>query len=410
MSLFRLRENQSKFGAVIDIGSGSVLVSIIHSEKNKKHPTVVWSHREYAPLRNIKAVDESAKAVMTALMNSAMLLDSKGRKALCDYRSNAKITEVQCTISAPWSYTVTRNINYKQDKEFTVSEKLVQDLLDTIEKKIEEELNQNEKLLQLDLEIIANKTLDLATNGYRTKEPYGNKAKSLKVSQSSAVAQKYLLSAIDEFNQKLLHQVDCHKISFILVLYSVARQLLDQICDVCLIDITFEATEIGVVRDGILTYSTHTSFGSFSLVREISVITGIPLGEAFGHLHSENPLVFIEKLPSSQQSDVEILLDKYTDKIAELFYETGDALTVPQRMVVHSDLESEPLFMELIKKAAKKSTLREPEVVGISQSVLDKFFSHMTKDERPRVPKDTALLISAQFFHNQKASDGFEYF
>lgn len=409
MSFFSVGSIADRYGVIIDIGSGSVLVAIVHSRTNQPHPQIIWSHREHALLKNIDSLEQSAKAVMTALVNASMLLDAEGRKMLFDYDNKAKLSEIQCSISAPWSYTVTKNINYKQENEFEVTEELIQELVGTIQEKIASDIKENEALLRLGLQSITRVTLSLLANDYRVENPIGGNAKTLTISRSNVVSQKYLIDAIDEMNDKLLREAACHKISFILVFFSVTRDLFKHNHDVCLVDVTYEATEIGVVRDGILTYCTHSPFGSFSLAREIANITKVPLHEAFGYLHTDAPYSFLESLPKQQKTEVEAVFESYIVKIVELFQETGDSLSIPKHISLHSDLKSEALFIDLIEKAAKRSIKSEPYVVSISDEIIKKTYDVSTSEVDHKIPADTALLLSAQFFHTMANRPPFEY-
>lgn len=409
MSLFGITQTDDRYGVIIDIGSGSVLVAIVHSNTDSKHPTVVWSHREHAPLRNIDSLEQSAKAVMTALVSATMQLDAEGRKALYDYDSSSTLTEMQCGICAPWSYTVTKNINYNHEEPFAVTHELIEELAQTINEKIQSELQENESLQNLGLRVITHATLQVLSNGYRIPHPTGGEAKTLSVSRASAVTQQYLIDALDELHNKLFPKTVLHKISFILLYYAAVRELFSKQYDMCLVDITFEATEIGIIRDGVLSYSTHTPFGSFSIAREIAQVTGVPLHEAFGYLHTDKPYSFMVSLSKEKRDEIEKIFDAYTDRVSQLFLETGDELSIPKQIALHADLESETLFTDLIENAAKRAIKSVPFITQISNEILK--LQHLSQEKASVVANsaDTALLLSAEFFHKQPMHDSFEY-
>ena len=75
-----------------------------------------------------------------------------------------------------------------------------------------------------------------------------------------------------------------------LVFYCVLRQLAPDTTEVCLIDITHEATEIGIVRDGILKYVTHVPFGTFTIARDIASLCKVPNEEALAYLRGNTAL------------------------------------------------------------------------------------------------------------------------
>lgn len=124
---------------------------------------------------------------MTALMNALLTFDTEARRALHEYDKNATISELQCGISAPWSYTVTKTINYKQDEPFIITENLVEELIRTAAQKITEELEAHESANQLGLAVITKTTMDLLVNGYRTKHYIGQKTNELSLSRQRRI-------------------------------------------------------------------------------------------------------------------------------------------------------------------------------------------------------------------------------
>jgi cell division ATPase FtsA len=254
MSLFSFGKQRHRFGIIIDVGSGSVLTAIVHSNRTAKHPVIVWAHREHIALKEIDSVEKSAHAVLTALMNASLKLDAEGRKALATYHPGAKLTEIQTSIAAPWSYTVTKSINVEQDTEIKITEHLIDELVSAAQRQVEEELKQHSDSINLGLTVITKSTMDLLSNGYRVKHPEGEDASTLQLTQATVVAQQYVIDSLTEIHQKLFPSAKLESMSFILMFYCVIRSLYPHTDDVCLVDITDEASEIGIVRDGSLKY------------------------------------------------------------------------------------------------------------------------------------------------------------
>lgn len=409
MSLFGIKTTKERYGAIVDIGSGSVLIAIVQSSPSKPAPQVIWSHREHAPLKNIDSIEQSAKAVMTALITSGLLLDSDGRSALLQHNPQAKISEIQCAIAAPWSYTVTKTISYSQDKPFLVSEELLAELKQAAEDKVSSDLQENETLEELGLKIISRSVLGVTANGYHVKKPQGATAQEVTFSLSSSITQQYLIEALDDLRDKLIARADIRKLSFILMMFAVTRDLFPQKFDTCLIDVTYEATEIGIVRDGTLSYCTHTPFGVFSLAREIATVTNEPLHEIFARFRTEKPLAFIDTLTEAKQIEIKTILDAYIDKVADLFRETGDSLSIPKQITLHTDVEHESLFVDLIDRAAKKATRLNHAITPINKEIIRQSTVKASESTPQSVINDTALLLSAQFFHNQEQYRTFEF-
>jgi hypothetical protein len=397
-----------RYGALIDIGSGSVLVAIIRSDATKRYPEVIWAKREYAPLRKSASLTDSAKHVMTSLVNALMLLDSEGRKAFLEKTGQTKLPETQVTIAAPWSYTISKNITYSHAEPFTVSRELIDELLRTAHQKVEEEIVQNEKVDQLGLSVITRSVIGLSANGYTQSTANNQRAKTLRVVEASAIAQDYLIHALEEAREKVLPETKLSLYSFILVYFDSIRQLFPETSEYCIVDITFEATELGVVRDGLLSYTTHTPFGSFSLARELSEILGVPLEEAFGYLHTDDPLALITLHSKEAQADAVTVFEKYQEKLVDLFHETGDSLAIPKKIFLHGNLRTENFFAKQISDAARKATNTSHAMYPVSKELVQRNYPAEIAEALTDSDLDTALLISAQFFHTEEQHRKFE--
>lgn len=400
------KNSHHNYGVIIDIGSGSVLVAIVASDRSKSHPEIIWSKREYAPLKQIDSISQSAKNVMTSLINALMLLDSEGRKVFREKTGKNKLPETQISIAAPWSYTVTKSISYRHDEPFTITKDLIEELLRTAHKKIEEELEENERANNLGLEIISRKIISLIANGYSIKFASNQKAKTLQIIEANAIAQEYLVDAINDVKDKVLPDTHISLYSFILLFYYLMREFSPDVNDYCLVDITYEATELGVIRNGALNYSTHTPFGSFSLAREIAGVLKVPLEEAFGYLKQEDPEAFFSQYTATQQHEIEEIFNNYQKRLVDLFHETGDSLAIPKKVYLHGNLFTEPFFKKHVAEAAKKATDGSHAIYTASTELVSRFYS---KEERDLLlaneAQDTAMLISAQFFHTKQAED-----
>jgi hypothetical protein len=249
----------------------------------------------------------------------------------------------------------------------------------------------------------------MLSNGYRVTNPQGSKAKQFSITRANVVAQEYLTNSLDETCEKLFTSRDCRKISFILMMYSVVRDLFPDNYEVCLVDITYEATEIGIVRDGSLQYCTHAPFGSFSLARELAAVLNAPLHETFGYLHTDDPFAFLEKLSVNQKAEIDDIFEAYIKKIHQLFQETGDSLSIPKRIAIHSDNKSEIFFKSMIEKAAKRSLKTAPTITLVSKEILKQTYDENSKTSFLNSHTDSALLLSALFFHTHNKSTFFVY-
>ncbi len=407
--LFSTHKN-TRYGVLIDIGSGSVLTAIVSSESGKTHPEIIWSKREYTPLRKTSALGDSAKSVMTSLMSALMALDSEGRKALYEKTKRHDIDEIQVTVAAPWSYTVTKTISYQTEEPFEITEELISELLRTAEQKVLEEMQEQEKVNELGLAIVAKTTMQVLANGYATNVTAKQMAESVRVIQANAVVQKYLINAVNDAKEKMYPTVNISEYSFMLPYYFVLSDLMDGVNEYCIIDITYEATEFGIVRDGVLTYCSHTPHGAYTIARELAEILSIPLEEAYGYLSCENLDCFVTMTPDTKKSEIDAALLNYRNKLVELFSETGDSLAIPKKIYLHANFSTEDFFANQILTAASQATKMHHVTYRVSEELLTKHYSQEDKTAFLSQKSDTALLLSAQFFHTKEHHNKFEHF
>lgn len=409
MGLFSSTKTKTRYAVIVDIGSGSVLTAIISSNPDNPHPEIIWSKREHSPLRKINSITDSAKSVMTSLMNALMALDGEGRKVFKEKTGHNKLPFLQVTIAAPWSYTATKTISYQHNEDFEITDTLVNELLRTAQQKVQEEMLENEKVHELGLRVVAKTTMQLVANGYPIIVTGKQKAQTLKVIEASAVAQEYLTEAIEDAQNKILPGTELSQFSFMLPFYFVMRDLEKSFSEYCLVDITYEATEIGIVRDGVLNYCTHTPYGSFSLARDLAEALSIPLEEAFGYLNNEDISEFLTAHSAEKQKSAKVVIEAFQVRLAELFKETGDSLAIPKRIYLHGNLDTEPFFNKRVKNAANEATNMQHAVYNVTKEVLTKTYTSEEINSLSESNQDTALLISAQFFHTHGQSENFEY-
>lgn len=408
MGFFSSSHNSVRYGALIDIGSGSVLTALVASDPAKTYPDIIWSTREYTPLRKSASVSDSAKGVMTSLMNALMSLDGAGRKALFEATNQQKIHHLQVTVAAPWSYTATKTISYQNEEPFEVTDTLIAELLRTAEQKVSEEMQEQEKVNELGLTVVARTTMQVIANGYPIRVTNKQKAETVKVIQANAVVQKYLIDAVADAHDKILPEASISQYSFILPYYFVLTDLIEGVNEFCIVDITYEATELGIVRDGILTYTTHTPYGAFSLARELAEVLGVPLDEAYGYLSCEDLSCFVMNTGDEKREEIDAIIEAYRTKLSELFTETGDSLAIPKKIYLHANFSTEEFFATQILAGAAMATRMQHATYNVTHELLTKKYDEAAKAALFEKQGDTALLISAQFFHTKEHHMKFE--
>lgn len=178
------------------------------------------------------------------------------------------------------------------------------------------------------------------------------------------------------------------------IYYDYMRHSFPDTAECCLIDVTSEATEIGVVRENILRHTTHTPIGAYTLAREIAALSKIPKEEAYSYLRGGSTFI-LNKLSEAKQDELGVIIEAYEDRIAELLKQTGDTLAVPKTLFLHCDADSEEFFIQHLKNAAFKAT----GINHVVHPVTSTFLSGTP------VNHDTAIMLSAIYLHAHRDNE-----
>ena len=403
MKLFSSDTHSIRHGLILEIGSGSVLAALVRSEQNQPHPDILWSQRETIKRRTEHDLTATAKDILTCLMNVILQVESAS-KAILD--GNA-LSHMQVSITAPWSYTITKVISYTEEATFAITHALLSSLMEAAQKKIVEELKENELASNLGLTITARATTDIEANDYKIQNPVGQRADTLTLTQVSAVSQTYLTEALSDIHHKVLPRATMERYSFMLLFHCIIRDLQHHMTEYCLVDITDEATEIGIVRGGILRYCTHTAYGIGTLARKVAETLNLPIDQAYSFMREPNYSHTLSELSPEKRSAVENILSSYQQAVTELFHETGDALSIPKVLFLHGSFQTEEFFTEQIGLAAKSATKATHNVHPVTTELLTKSFAPDQKQEMLNKNQDTAILVAAAFFHKQHHCNDF---
>jgi hypothetical protein len=403
MKLFS-HNNDLTVGALIDVGSASVLVAIIASTMDQMVPTLVWSHREHIALRNNNDLEQLAKNVIAAFLSATMSLDTTGRQVLAQALPKAPLPSyLFVTVAAPWSYTVSKTITYSNDSPFTINDTLLRELERSTEQKIALELKETDLVSNLGLAIVTKSTSAMTANGYPIRVVNGQLANTVSLARTNAIIQKYLGDAISECHEKMWGNTTLHRTSFMFAYFSAAATLYTDLSEYCLVDVTYEATEMGVVRDGVLQYCTHMPYGAFSLARDVAKAINAPFGESYGRL------VASDLVTADKNESVTALYRHYESSLTSLFNETGDALSIPKTIILHANVDTESFFSERLKNAAASATGSTHRIIAISKDIVDSFYSTEAIKKELATRHETALLVSAQFFHTNRDNATIEW-
>lgn len=372
--------------AIVDVGSGSVGISIVISDSATDQPEIVWSHREYNLLKESPTLQGNLKSIRTSLINAFLELGTSGMQALQAHVSGLHITSVQVSVAAPWSYTITRTVSINDEHPFVVTQEAIQDLVSKAQELTQTALQENKIAQELGVEVVHSGVTDVRLNGYSIKKVANQEGRTLSISFMQSAVEDDILAALYDNTNKIVPKAKVEVYSFMHIMYCTLQKLTPDTTEICLVDATNEATEIGIVRNGVLKHVTHTNFGAFTLARAIATVCNIPNEEAYTYLRNMDATV-----TSTNTDKVEAVVEKYENAIVALLKQTGDTLSIPKSIFLHSDKRTEAFFAKHIQNAAHTATTLKHTVHKITSQLLDE----------KEVSTDTALALGQYYFNKE---------
>lgn len=389
MFLHRRSTNQIPCGAVVDIGSSSVGIAIVVVEPEQTTPTLLWSHREHSLLRTTTTLADSERKLQTALVNAFLELSNTGLKALTAYNDQLALTDIDVSIAAPWQYTNAKCVNFTDTEPFVVDEQLLADLTKLAADQAFEQVSAISTLSDLQLEIVTQERIGITLDGYRITSFNGRKTTELSFVHLVSLTTKSLIASINEYAEKIAPLAKVSIRPFILNYYKTIEYLYPHTLEACLIDVTNEATELAIVRDGTIRHINHIAIGSFTIARKIAEALDIPTEEAFTYL-KHGTEYGIATMPEKVRKQVDTVFSAYQTELITMFKNTGDDLLIPFSLFVHTDFDTQHFFNSTLKKAAKETTGGEHTIHPVTAQLISE--SH---------EGDTAILLDVRRFYEQ---------
>lgn len=396
MALLASEATRGRYIALLDIGSASVTASIAYSVPDAD-VEIIWSTREHVEFKHQKNRHETGKRLMSALTNCVLELGQQGLKVVRERDASAHIHTTQVSVAAPWSYMVTKQVHYSKDTPFVVTNSLYRDLLHSLETAVDDDLAEHEAAQELGLEIVARSVTAFRINGYAASAPAQQEATTLDLTLSNTIIQNYLYDVIEDAHNKVLVRSDLYTISFVLMLYHVLEDIHPEMQEYCIINQTMEATEIAVVRDGKLTYSTHEPYGLMNLARDMSEAFGVPVEDTYGSILSHNFDARYDAASKAVQKKVDAVLSTYHQTIGSLLHQTGDGFTIPKSLYVHTNSCTYKFLSKHITQGAKQLT----GLTHISHNVDRELLRECGNVNEQETERSCVEIVSAYYAHTQ---------
>lgn len=386
MALFSFFGTQKEeVSIVLDIGSGSVGVSVVAFRK-KQRPEVLYTTREDIAHYEHPGFDRFFHAMLNTLEIATVRLHREAfeKNGLQKFRAN-DIKHIHCILASPWYNATTKILIYERKVPFVVTESVVDDLVEQslVEKKEDEHMGSAKEVAPT--KIIERKVVQILLNGYETSKPYGQNVSRVEVALFTSSVVQAIGSRIQGVVRKtwLNRKILFH--SFALASFMVTRDLFPKDDNFMLIDITGEVTDIFFSKSGVLLETSSTPYGKNSVLRDIARTMRTTPGEALSRLRQYTANTITKE--ASEKVAAALLAAKakwisYFETVLSYVIETE---SIPHTVYVMADPDVGPTFSTWVASnvmGQKKPGAQQYQVTYLTEKILDERVSFKTAKER----------------------------
>jgi hypothetical protein len=249
MSLFgNFFKHDARSVVLVDVGSASVAGAYAHFKKGEA-PAIVYTKRVPIVPREGRSVAEDMERAL-GLLTDALI--TEGAPELARVTGSGRASGVLASISTPWQETVIRTETIEKPKPFTFSHSVLADAMNA-DTPAEGKTIAEESVVATFLD------------GYETSVPFGKRASRASVVILSSSLDAGVAEVVTKQLQRAYHTHDVRLTAFAPVAYAVFRDVYPHEKDFLILDVTGEASDLTLVKRGVLVSTLSTPHGTNQL-------------------------------------------------------------------------------------------------------------------------------------------------
>jgi cell division ATPase FtsA len=281
---------------VLDIDSNSIGAMVI--EKQKKDNRVMYYER--TPIHGEKDLSFDDFFLKTQRLLAHL------SEAMTSVLSG-EYFEIYVNLSSPWVSSQKRILEYKRQKDFTFTKALAQDM---IRQEIELPFSDNPDYHDYDaVTLMERRTLDVFINGYPTRKPYGEIAKTVELHALASVMSTETKQVFESIIERYFHRVPVF-FSNTFMNYQSVKTVLPYEDNVIVVDISGRTTEVSVIKQDHLTHIASFPTGSDHIIRGLAERLSFSVHKTYSMietLHDEIlDQVYIKRIEGAMESSFQV--------------------------------------------------------------------------------------------------------
>jgi len=307
---------------LIDIGS-SFVSGAYARVKEGSNPVLHYTARVPIQARGVRASIEDMERALVELSKALLV---HGAPVLTHATGSGSVDRVLVSIAAPWQETRTHTQRINRSEPFRFTRHVMDEMVARASVSAPGYTQANHLVLATFL------------NGYEVHEPLGKMARSAQVIVLSSSVSDKVLETVMSLMRGAFHTRDIEFTAFVPVAYTVLRALYPHEEDFLIMDISGEATDLALVRQGLLVETVSIPYG-VNIFHRVALTAGV--GKASPEsLKTVNEVALVDlNRNHAFTKKMEEARDTWLTHLADAFHALTTRYALPRTVLLLADEE-----------------------------------------------------------------------
>lgn len=384
MALFS-SSKKKKTIVVLDIGSASVGGAVVSLESGKK-PHILMSTREDMVFQRDLNLERLLSSMLSALEKVLHTLRKTSPKP--------SPSRFFCILSSPWYKSVTKIIRSQKDAPFTVTKKMLDELVEKDASLFRAEIETSQKTKE-PVEPIDTHIIQIKLNGYETSDPLGKEAHAMELALFIGLSSSQTIEAIRSKVARVFHYGNISFSAFSLAAFSTSRDIFTDKKNFLFLDISGEITDIAMVKDNVILETVSFPLGRNFLFRRLASSMNATPDEAISLFRMARGGKSDETTQARTEKALSEARKEWLASFSRILANLAKGNVIPSTVFFTADQDISSWFSEAMREEEfGQFTLTDEmfNVAFLGGEMLEKFCSVGSG-----VPKDPFIMLEAIF-------------
>lgn len=309
---------------LIDIGSASISGAYI--QINKKYQPILY----YTASVPIRARNNSSQqtAIELTLTELVKMLVMYGAPVFARSTGTSAVDRVLVSIAGPWQHTHTRTERISRPKAFKFTRHIMDEMVEKASV-VPPGTTQTNKMV-----------ITTILNGYEVNNPFGKSAHDAAVIVLSSFVTSTIADATTKILRKAFNTDEIEITAFAPIAYTVFRTIYPHENDFLIMDVTGEATDLALVKQGLLVEVANLPLG-INIIRQAAIKAGFNSVSSAQSLKTIEEVVLIDTEHNEEfTKHLHAACTQWLDKLSDALQKLTVQYALPHTIFLISDEES----------------------------------------------------------------------